>query len=160
MLVIWVGLRLFYYQRKAFTVQEQLSEMQQNLRAATVIMAREIRLAGYIYGSTTTNAITVSDTDTITFLYSTGTDTVLDRTVTFGLDAADLQITRKQDSGSSQPLAENIEALSFAYGNNAAGATNTVEFSITARTDRSDPHYGGDGYRRGSLTTKIRLRNQ
>lgn len=231
MLILWVTLSLFYYQRKSFTVQEQLSEMQQNLRAAMDIMSREIMMAGYKAG--TTSVFSESSAGTITFIcdidsdiatplntynapvgtttiyvsltpdsdfsidssdyiylsegtkteivlsnsggshltgepdpiflnsglvysYNTGSATV--RTVeqiTFGLDKGELQITRN-----TQPLAENIETLSFTYGNTSAGTTDTVTIAITAKTDKSDPHYTGDGYRRGTLTSTIKLRNQ
>lgn len=152
MLILWVALSLFYYQRKSFTVQEQLSEMQQNLRAAMDMMSREIRMAGY--GTTSTNVVTVSDTGTITFSYDSDNDGDLEQ-ITFDLDQGDLQITRN-----TQPIAENIEALSFTYGNTSSGATDTVTIAITARTDKTDPNYTGDGYRRGTLTSTVKLRNQ
>jgi prepilin-type N-terminal cleavage/methylation domain-containing protein len=38
---------VYYAQQKSYVVQEQVAEMQQNLRAAMYIMAREIRMAGY-----------------------------------------------------------------------------------------------------------------
>jgi len=90
------------------------------------------------------------------YSYTAGSATV--RTVervTFSLDTANLRIDRD-----SQPLAENIEAMSFTYGTNTAtGATNTVTIAITGRTANIDPNYG-DNYRRGTLTSTIKLRNQ
>ena len=75
--------------------------------------------------------------------------------VTFSLDTANLRIDRN-----SQPLAENIEAMSFTYGTNTVtGATNTVTIAITGRTANIDTNYGDD-YRRGTLTSTIKLRNQ
>lgn len=40
--------RAFSSQQKSYTIQEQVSEMQQALRASTMMMVREIRMAGYI----------------------------------------------------------------------------------------------------------------
>lgn len=83
------------------------------------------------------------------YSYTAGSATV--RTVemvTFSLDTVNSRIDRN-----SQPLAENIEAMSFAYG------TNTVTIAITGRTANIDPNYG-DNYRRGTLTSTIKLRNQ
>src|SRR3989338_6123504 len=90
------------------------------------------------------------------YSYTAGSATV--RTVervTFSLNTANLRIDRD-----SQPLAENIEAMSFTYGTNTAtGATNTVTIAITGRTANIDTNYGDD-YRRGTLTSTIKLRNQ
>ena len=83
------------------------------------------------------------------YSYTVGNATV--RTVervTFSLDTVNSRIDRN-----SQPLAENIEAMSFTYG------TNTVTIAITGRTANIDPNYG-DNYRRGTLTSTIKLRNQ
>jgi len=91
------------------------------------------------------------------YSYTAGSATV--RTVervTFSLDTTNLRIDRN-----SQPLAENIEALRFTYGTNTStGATNTVTIAITGRKATKDPNYKGDGYRRGTLTSTIKLRNQ
>ena len=90
------------------------------------------------------------------YSYTAGSATV--RTVekiTFSLDTANLRIDRN-----SQPLAENIEAMNFTYGTNTVtGATNTVTIAITGRTANIDLNYG-DNYRRGTLTSTIKLRNQ
>ena len=90
------------------------------------------------------------------YSYTAGSATV--RTVervTFSLDTANLRIDRN-----SQPLAENIEAMSFTYGTNTStGATNTVAIAITGRTANIDTNHGDD-YRRGTLTSTIKLRNQ
>lgn len=53
-----------------------------------------------------------------------------------------------------QVLADNIEALNFTYG------TNTVNINLTARTNKKDYNYKGDGYRRWTLTSTIKLRNR
>lgn len=230
-----VAVRMFLLQRKVFTVQEQVSEMQHNVRAAMDYISREVRMAGYMAG--TTSVITHSGTNTITFLSDidsdivatldtnpanagdsqvsvnlsdsndsvattdyiyisdsegSSTDFILAGTpsafsvsgepdtiylstplthsytdlgsttvrtievITFSHDTSNLKIERN-----NQPVAENIEALSFTYGTDAtSGATNTVNIVITGRTAIQDPYYTGDGYRRATVTSTIKIRNQ
>lgn len=92
-------------------------------------------------------------------LYSYTAGSTIVRTVervTFSHDTTNLRINRN-----NQPLAENIEYMHFTYGTNAqTGATNTVTISITGRTAQKYSNYPGDGYRRGTLTSTIKLRNQ
>lgn len=91
------------------------------------------------------------------YSYNAGSATV--RTVekvTFSLDTTNARINRN-----SQPLADNIEAMRFTYGTNTqTGATNTVNISITGRTAHKYLNYPGDGYKRGTLTSTIQLRNE
>ncbi len=230
-IILSTAVKLLISQRKAFSVQEQVSEMQQYIRSAMDIMTREIRMAGCMVTGTST--IRTSGTSTITFLgdidsdiaatlvtnanagttvvfvsltpdsnysiastdyiyisdgnrtevtpsdssashlvgepdpiylssgllysYIAGSTTVRTvENVTFSHDTANLKIYRN-----SQPLAENIEFISLTYGTNTVtGATNTVTIAITGRTANIDPNYSGDGYRRGTLTSIIKLRNQ
>ncbi len=150
--LLGIAISMFNVQRKAFSLQDQKTEMRQNMRAAMDYMSREIRMAGY--GTTTTNVFTVTGTNTITFSSDIDNDTNLDQ-ITYGFDSAELQIVRN-----TQPIAENIESLSFVYGTDSAGNTNAVTVAITARTVKSDPTYIGDGYRRGTLTSTIDIRNR
>jgi prepilin-type N-terminal cleavage/methylation domain-containing protein len=41
---------VFYTQQKSYTTQEQVSEMQQNLRACMLMMSRDARMAGFSFG--------------------------------------------------------------------------------------------------------------
>ncbi len=68
--------------------------------------------------------------------------------------------------GGGQPLAENIESLDFVYFDANGEVTanppdiRMVKMTVTARTNMLDPEYkGGDGYRRRTLSTNIKLRN-
>jgi hypothetical protein len=63
-------------------------------------------------------------------------------------------------------LAENIESLQFTYfdlnGNVTANPPDIqmVEVMATAKTNMFDPGYkGGDGYRRRTLSSHIKIRN-
>ncbi len=231
LILMTVVIKMFTIQRVAYNSQEQITDLQQNIRSSMDAVSREIRMAGYMVVGTTT--IKTSGTSTITFLgdidndivanlaisadagtttvfinvtpdneyeiettdclyisdglhaelipvswpathfigepdpiyiqtsllysYTAGSTTV--RTVervTFSLDTTNKQIDRN-----TQPLAENIEDMSFTYGTNTqTGATNTVNIAITGRTTKIFPNYPGDGYRRGTLTSLIQLRNE
>jgi hypothetical protein len=68
--------------------------------------------------------------------------------------------------GGAQPLAENIESLQFTYFDiNGIVTANPpdirmVEVTATAKTNMFDPEYkGGDGYRRRTLSSHIKVRN-
>lgn len=233
LILLVVVIKMFTLQRVSYNSQEQITDLQQNIRSSMDAVSREIRMAGYMVVGTTT--IKTSGASTITFLgdidsdiatnltinagagtdtifvsvddnasdigstdciyisdglhselvpvdssatqfigepepidpiylktgllysYTAGSTTV--RTVekvTFSLDTTNKRIDRN-----TQPLAENIEVMSFTYGTNAqTGATNTVNITITGRTTKKFPNYPGDGYRRGTLTTTIQLRNE
>jgi type IV pilus assembly protein PilW len=231
LILLSVATKVFTVQQNAYNMQEQTTDLHQNIRTSMDAITRELRMAGH--GVVGTSTIKVSGTSTITFLgdidsdiatvlaanagagtttifvdltpdsnysiantdyiyisdgnhtevvpsnssathlvgepdpiylsggllysYTAGSATV--RTVervTFSLDTANLRIDRN-----SQPLAENIEAMSFTYDTNTStGATNTVAIAITGRTANIDPNYPGDGYRRGTLTSTIQLRNE
>ena len=68
--------------------------------------------------------------------------------------------------GGGQPLADNIESLEFSYFDGGGNVTlnppdiRMVKVTITARTNLSDPQLkGGDGYRRRTLSSHIKVRN-
>jgi prepilin-type N-terminal cleavage/methylation domain-containing protein len=63
-------------------------------------------------------------------------------------------------------LAENIEAVSLNFYDSTGSATSdwnlmhSAKVSVTARTHLPDPDYQGDGYRRVTINSEIRLRNR
>src|SRR5512136_1712504 len=59
---------VFFSQQKAFSAQEQVAEMNQNIRAALDLMTREIRLAGYKNSTCTFNGIATATSDSIQIL--------------------------------------------------------------------------------------------
>lgn len=148
MFVLAIAFSMFYVQRKAFTLQEQIVEMNQNARAALNMISVDVRMAGYNAGGT----MSVSEAGTITF--SIDTDSI-----TYTLDDKNNEIDRKENTGSKHAIAENIETLDFTYTNNSSGNTDTVTITIVARTDNFDEAYVGDGYRRATVTTTVKLRN-
>jgi len=68
--------------------------------------------------------------------------------------------------GGGQPLADNVETLEFTYFDASGNVTSSppdirmVRVSVTAKTNMSDPKLkGGDGYRRRTLFSSIKVRN-
>jgi len=84
-----------------------------------------------------------------------------------GLSGAKSVLRRNENTGGGgQPFAENIESLEFSYFDSNGGVASNppeirmVKVTITARTKLLDPRLkGGDGYRRRTLSSHIRVRN-
>jgi prepilin-type N-terminal cleavage/methylation domain-containing protein len=84
-----------------------------------------------------------------------------------GLSGGKSALRRNENTGGGgQPLAENIESLEFSYFDAKGDVTanpadvRMVKVTVTARTSGLDPEYkGGDGYRRRTLSSNIKIRN-
>jgi prepilin-type N-terminal cleavage/methylation domain-containing protein len=84
-----------------------------------------------------------------------------------GLSGGKSALRRNENTGGGgQPLSENIENLEFSYVDAKGDATanppdiRMVKVTVTARTSRLDPDYkGGDGYRRRTLSSNVKVRN-
>jgi prepilin-type N-terminal cleavage/methylation domain-containing protein len=68
--------------------------------------------------------------------------------------------------GGGQPVADNIEGLEFTYLDASGNVTSNpqdirmVKVAVIAKTNMSDPQLkGGDGYRRRTLSSNIKVRN-
>jgi type II secretory pathway pseudopilin PulG len=157
---------LFQSQQVAFSNQEQINEMNQNIRAAMDRMAREVRLAGYKTSTAVFNGIATAQPTTIRLLADINQDgTILGDTedVTYSYDVDTLRICR---NGVSLPIAENITNLAFLYTladgstTSSPGALNTIRkvtISITARTKYPDLSTGQ--YRTFTLSSDVTPRN-
>lgn len=162
--IVLAGLySIFISQQRAFSAQERVAEMNQNIRAAMDLMTREIRLAGYKTSTATFTGIATAQASTIQVLADLNQDgdTADDKeNITYTYDADDLQICR---NGLNFPIAENITSLNFTYwdANNNVTATlaniRKVTLSITARTAYPDPATGQ--YRSITLTSDVTPRN-
>jgi type IV pilus assembly protein PilW len=118
--------RVFVAQTRAYTVQDQVVEVQQGTRSAMEILLRDLRMAGFDsddVGSkiSIVNAIVAADHSvTVSYEYDYATQ----YTITYSLDAATKRLLRQltvmKDDGSSNAtegvLLENVEALDFTYG--------------------------------------------
>jgi len=147
----------FTVQTRQNSAEEQLAQMQQNVRGALDLMIREIEMAGYkpagavFDGIVTSTATTLrikldldssgvttdGETDDISYTFSSG---VLTRTLT--------------NTGSSAILADNLQLFSFTYldANGASTTTSTavrrITINITAQTAKPDPSYPTNGGKR------------
>ncbi len=169
LILIGIAVKIFLVQQKAYNVQQQLSEMQQNIRAATDMIMRETKMAGYNPTGASFDGITY-DTSQLRILADLDGDgfaTNTNEDITYSYDGTDSQIVRNIGSG-NYSVAENIEVFTFDYLN-ATGTptTNTVDirqiqFTITGRTAKVDPdlkRVDGVGYRYGTLTTFVTPEN-
>ena len=157
----------FTVQTRQNSAEEQIGQMQQNVRGALDLMIREIQMAGYKPAGGSFNGIETSTSTTLRIkldLNSSGdeTDEATDD-ISYAFDSSTGLITRTlNNTGSSATVADNITAFSFTYldANGASTTTNTavrrVTINITARTEKPDPGYTtNNGYRTYQLTANV-----
>jgi prepilin-type N-terminal cleavage/methylation domain-containing protein len=114
-------------------------------------------------------------TDTITLTTSLTEDHLINEpvyiikaiTYSLGLSGGKTVLRRNENTGGgAQPLAENMESLQFTYFDADGNVTSNppdirmVRAVVTSKTNMSDPEYkGGDGHRRRTLSSNIKVRN-
>ena len=84
-----------------------------------------------------------------------------------GLSGGKPVLRRNENTGGGgQPLADNIESLEFTYfdvnGKSAVKPSDIrmIKVTVTGKTNMVDPEFkGGDGYRRRTLSSNIKVRN-
>jgi type IV pilus assembly protein PilW len=122
--------RVFIAQSKAYTVQDQVIEVQQNVRSAMEILLRDLRMAGYdddnIASTITINTPIVypvmDSSITVSYEYFDTTAAQYQRhTVQYWRDAPSSTLFRQininpPDVTTTEPLLENVDALNFTYG--------------------------------------------
>jgi type IV pilus assembly protein PilW len=150
-------------QQKSYILQEEVSAMQQNIRAAMYYMTRDIRMAGCDPTGNANAGITAAGPTSISFTMDirSGMDPTnntadgktdgWNESITYAYNDATKQITR-----GGQALAENIDMLDFVYldpnGNvlnpnrtsvPSAGipSIQSVQVTVVARTGRGDQGY-------------------
>jgi len=174
-IVIGAIYRLFIVQTRAYTVQDQVVEVQQTVRSAMEILVRDLRMTGYdddSVGSTVsivTPIVTpVQDSDiTVRYEYLNQ-----QRTVRYWTDAT---LTLFRDAGTgTEILLQNVDALTFTYGVDtdedgdvdnwvaAAGVGTSkviaVRVTLTARPTSDNPDVQTRVSPR-TLTSAVTLRN-
>lgn len=188
--VVMAGICSAYYsQQESYITQDQVSAMQQNLRAGLWFMEREIRMAGYDPTGTANTGIVTSNPTSIRFTLDLNADGDTDDSnedITYSLDDSDgdgdSDLARKVGVGNNQPVADNINALNFVYLDQAGYITTTlpdirsVQVTLVARAQRPDARYTdtasyanqqgeqilstqNDNFRRKRLTAEIKCRN-
>ena len=180
--ILMAGLyRTLIGQHKTYTVQEQVVDTQQNVRAAIDRMTTEIRMSGYRkevlasagnVGGFTKVINPGNNADNIGKSDDQVTVIIGDKAITYKLqwDTGDpsVPVLVRVENGVSEVLADNIEALQIKYTLKNGTVTDSpgdpdtirmVSLAVTARTKMGDPQLGGDGYRRRDLSSVIVVRN-
>jgi type IV pilus assembly protein PilW len=143
--------------------QDEVGQMQQQLRAAMNVMTKEIRMAGYDPKGVCEHAISTADAHRISFSLDSLRDGDCTNSpgdnISYFLarcDSACLSDCRmclkRSTTSSTQNIAENIEALDFVYldqeqkvlemsEETAPEAIRFVQITLIARTNRADPDY-------------------
>jgi type IV pilus assembly protein PilW len=177
--------RLFVVQSKAYTVQDQVVEVQQSIRSAMEVLLRDLRMAGYDSDSINSkisiaNHVLPGDhTVTINYEY----DDTHRHEITYSLVNGNLtrQLTIFPDGGPSssttETILENVDALDFNYGvddgdegdamnrwaNNVADINTNekvvaVRVVLTAKPDQTNPDVKNWVSPR-TLTSAVTIRN-
>jgi len=123
--------RVFIAQSKAYTVQDQVAEVQQTVRSAMDILLRDLRMAGYDDDSpnspiaiTTPIVYPVADSSiTVSYAYyDSGTAQYQKYTVQYWRDAPTSRLYRLLTvndvaaAGNPEVLLENVDAFNLTYG--------------------------------------------
>ena len=126
-ILIAAAYRTFTAQQKVYHVQNQVMEMQQGVRVAMDILARDIRMGGFKSIVALSNPITINPveegirdgTDSIALQYQYNG---AERTITYFVDddAVEPHLIRRVTEGgvdlSADPLSNNIRDLQVIYG--------------------------------------------
>jgi len=132
----------FQSQQKSYLIQDQVTEMQQNLRAAMDIMVRDIRMAGYSQGAPGFGItdicprdkdhnpdVTITGNGAFEFTADFDDNGTLSGGETISYSVYDSPVASpdgindlgRDSGGGRQLVAENVEALGFAYAFDADG---------------------------------------
>jgi type IV pilus assembly protein PilW len=192
---------VFRSQQKSTVVREQVNMMQQNIRAGMAVMTRDIRMAGYVHPvyadamaliAPGTDGFTEAAPNELTFtrLKDDPPAVVARETIKYSLEVdadGDKNLVRVIDGGTSQLIAEDIDALDFVYLDenngliadppNNLGLIRSVQVTMIAKTGRGDQGYvdrnpyinqqgttiltpaANDNFRRRKLSREILCRN-
>jgi type IV pilus assembly protein PilW len=143
-LVIGGIYRLFVAQTKAYTVQDQVVEVQQNIRSAMEILLRDLRMAGYDSDSISSKisiASPIANAGDHTVTVSYEYDDTHRHEVMYYLDNGNLkrQLTISPDVGpattTTDIILEHVEALNFTYG---VDTSNPPDGTLDSRVSAGD----------------------
>ena len=181
--------RLFVVQSRAYTVQDQVAEVQQNIRSTMEILLRDLRMTGYDNDSlsskvTVANPIIIGDGSKLNpIIVEYEYDDTTRYTVSYWVEGAPpilkRQLTRTKDDGSSTTettdLLENVDTFNLTYGidtNDDGGVESwvpagsvgiskvvAVRVTLTGKPDQTKPDVK-DWVSPRTLTSAVTLRNQ
>ncbi len=143
---------VYTIQQRSYTVQEQVSEMQQRIRSALDFMTRNIRMAGYDPNGICRSDFVKAEADELVFEVCERRTGVPEYRITLQYDAStgQLDVTRdanRTGSATSMPLAEGVDAFLFSYRDEKGDPTTSVpdikivEVSMLVRSTYPDPRY-------------------
>lgn len=121
--------RLFIAQTKAYTVQDQVVEIQQNVRSAMEILLRDLRMAGCDedtdpYKSPIIPIVSpASNSITVNYKYYDKTAVLNQVQLTFNLNGSNLQRQQTLNgvASAAEVILPNVNSLIFTYGVDANG---------------------------------------
>lgn len=159
----------FTTQTRTYSAQEQINQMEQNLRGALDIMSRDIKMAGYkpnggsvtgVVSYTSTSLTVQADLNADAAISTSGSD---NEQIAYAYDSANKKITRQVGTAAAATLAENISAFAFTYyqtsGTTLATSTTNIrriKIAITGITAKPDPGFQSNGgYRTVDLSATI-----
>ena len=155
----------FMSQQNSYLAQDQVVEMQQNIRAGVSGMVQELHMAGYDPYSSGSAGIETAGSDTVTFTVvadDDGLDNNNDgttdetgelETVTFDFydayDDGDMDIGRQvgDNAATKRAIAENFDALEFVYLDADENVTTdpdkvkSIQISVLARVGQPDRNF-------------------
>jgi type IV pilus assembly protein PilW len=110
--------RVFISQTRAYSLQDQVVEVQQNTRAAMEILIRDLRMAGYDDDRSTGAVVSqpvIPEDHAITLKYEYDGSV---REVRYWVDATSTLMRQEKQDGvtRTQPLVENVDAFELRYG--------------------------------------------
>jgi prepilin-type N-terminal cleavage/methylation domain-containing protein len=165
-------------QRKYLAVQEQISEMVQNARAAMDMISGEVAAAKYNpAGALFTGIPYNSDIPPLLHIYADLDGSCVpgvacvpgdaNEHITYSYDSGNKRILRNTNrGGGNQPLAESVHSFDFDFLDASGIATpvsaniRQIRLTVTTRTSKPDPQYPtNSGYRTFTLTTLVTPRN-
>jgi type IV pilus assembly protein PilW len=147
----------FTVQLRQNSAEEQLAQMQQDVRGALDLMVREIEMAGFKSAGGVFNGVATSTATTLQIKLDLDYNGLADKAtedISYSYSSGVLTRTLNTPAVSSATLADNLTSFSFSYldANGAATTTSTavrrITINITAQTAKADPSYPTNGGKR------------
>jgi type IV pilus assembly protein PilW len=162
-LLVMTGIyKTFRFQQQSYSLQRQMVAMEQNLRSAMIMMAKEIRMAGCDPFDIAGAGIVTANASTIQFTMDLNYDSDVNdpnENITYYLNTPADGITRLVRNANNMHVAEHIKSLEFVYLDANGAVTSTlsrirsVQITLEAKTANVKPE------RTEQLTTLIKCRN-
>ncbi len=163
-LVTMALMHFFRTTQELFTVQDQKTEMQQNLRGAMTVLSMDLQMAGYDPSGEAVAGITQANASVVAFSMDwdgNGDVNGTDERVAYDLDASG-SLRRRSGGGSFQPLVKNIQSLRFSYFDSEGNATSDTEEICMVGIDLTGitAHEHKGAFITRGLSETVRVRNR